>query len=957
MRHKRILNLAIASALGLLAPVSVNAFGLGKIEINSALNEPFSAEIPVTALKFDEADNLQVRLASVAEFEKSGLERNFILTDFSFEVVQNSASDVVIKIASNKSVREPLLDFLLTATAGNGRLIREYTVLLDPPKHVLAKPQTTQNLEPVVSDTRQTASPSAPEAQRNNVVTTPSYQSDQYGVTTSTDTLWNIAKKVRPNNAVSMNQMMVSLLNENPHAFRHNNINGLKTGEAITVPSLNDINKLSKAEATQIVKQQNQQWKNRNKPAVVTQTEVSEPIETTVDTAPFFNEDLSAGGSEQLGATDDSDSMNEAAAESKLSLVTPSQGSETVDDATSPLGNEQLEQLQEQLTFAQETIEAQAQQNIDIQSRMDAMEEQLETMRRLISLKDADLARLQDLLEEEQQDDPSINEQLESALDTTVENVNELVENAEEVAQELGQNIQEKASELEADVFASDESTQAEAEAMQADKLTSQAETSESQEQAQTDSSDSTVNTVINTVTDLTGYERESVEKTVEQATSFFEKNKIPLSVAGLLILVILLLLMRRKKDDVAEEDETESPIVITEAVEDSEDDVEDITDSESTTASEVSEVNVKTAADLIEQADVFVGYADYAQARTSLEQARFIEPDNRDAVTKLLFVLYKQQQAEKFIQLIADAGLDESDEQWSEIAEWGSELAPDSELFSSAETEVDEFEPEPEAVEEQEQLVDEPEVAEAETIAFESDFGTETSEDSLDIDTTTLDEVETTEVQEEPQADGNDSYLEFDVSDYQTDTQDDSLEVGQDTSQEPDLTLDISESSEQDLTSDVDLTTGFEASELDDLNTSNENDEFDLDLNFSEQTETSELETNDLSLDDSLSFELDQLDETNSVDSDDSLSLDTDLNTEAELNSLDISTSTSSSELEFDLDNFDEIDEAETKLDLAVAYIDMGDPDGAKSILEEVIADGSDEQKSRAQELLDSLS
>jgi pilus assembly protein FimV len=439
MRNKRILNLAIASALGLLAPVSVHAFGLGKIQIDSALNEPFSAQIPVTALKSGEASNLQVRLASNEEFEKAGLERNFILTDFTFEIVKNSATDVVIKVTSTKSVREPLLDFLLTASAGNGRLIREYTVLLDPPTHVMAKPQTQQLLSSPLTDSDATIDETTVEQLAKPVtsIVSTQYDNNQYGVTTSTDTLWNIAKKVRPSTDITMNQMMIALLNENTKAFSNQNINGLKKGYAITIPSATQISAISKQQANQAVREQNEQWKNRNRsvtpttaPAAVDSVNLNQSKASQTDQ---LNEQISSA---VIGGN------GTAETESKLSLVTPSQGEQISDDANSELGDENLQTISEQLTYAQETIEAQAQQNIEIESRMAAMEEQLETMRRLISLKDADLARLQSLLEEEQQDDAGFEEQLETVLDAAIEG-------KENIAEELGDRIDESNDNLE----------------------------------------------------------------------------------------------------------------------------------------------------------------------------------------------------------------------------------------------------------------------------------------------------------------------------------------------------------------------------------------------------------------------------------------------------------------------------------------------------------------------------
>jgi pilus assembly protein FimV len=164
------------------------------------------------------------------------------------------------------------------------------------------------------------------------------------------------------------------------------------------------------------------------------------------------------------------------------------------------------------------------------------------------------------------------------------------------------------------------------------------------------------------------------------------------------------------------------------------------------------------------------------------------------------------------------------------------------------------------------------------------------------------------------------------------------SLSVGSDSTDQD--VFDIDKVEANDL---PDLSLDIETQELDKT-------DYELDITNSEDTDTVSTE---LSLDDSLTLEIDKLD----VDDDLTLNIDSaDNNIDSDLDFDSSDLASSGGELEFDLDNFDEIDEAETKLDLAVAYIDMGDPDGAKSILDEVITDGNDEQKSRAQDLLASL-
>lgn len=143
MQKKILSSLLLASAL----PFNVHALGLGDIEVYSALNQPLDAEIEITAAKPGEADSLLVKLASEQAFLKSGVERPFMLTKLKFKASYKADGTPIIKITSPKSVREPFLNFLVDVEWPRGRLVREYTILLDPPSFSTRQPVTTASPE------------------------------------------------------------------------------------------------------------------------------------------------------------------------------------------------------------------------------------------------------------------------------------------------------------------------------------------------------------------------------------------------------------------------------------------------------------------------------------------------------------------------------------------------------------------------------------------------------------------------------------------------------------------------------------------------------------------------------------------------------------------------------------------------------------------------------------------
>ena len=133
----------------LLSPVTLYALGLGEIRLNSALNQPFDAEIELIAPTVDELASLKVGLASNELFSRYGLDRPSYLSNFDFSISRSRDGRATIKVRSNRSVTEPFVTLLVEASWARGRLLREYTVLLDPP--VFMPSQSQAQAQPPVS--------------------------------------------------------------------------------------------------------------------------------------------------------------------------------------------------------------------------------------------------------------------------------------------------------------------------------------------------------------------------------------------------------------------------------------------------------------------------------------------------------------------------------------------------------------------------------------------------------------------------------------------------------------------------------------------------------------------------------------------------------------------------------------------------------------------------------------
>ena len=193
----------------------------------------------------------------------------------------------MIRVTTRQPVREPFLDFLIEASWSKGHLLRQYTLLVDPP--------VTMPTAPPVPRTPVRQAPSSPRAveQAPPPVRAPvpaqvapprvpaaSGGVDKYGPVKRNETLWDIAKRVRPDSDISMQQMMIALLRANPDAFTANNINNLKAGATLQIPRREEILSLDKRAAIREASRQFTEWQQ------VRETGQSVAAETATETAP-----------------------------------------------------------------------------------------------------------------------------------------------------------------------------------------------------------------------------------------------------------------------------------------------------------------------------------------------------------------------------------------------------------------------------------------------------------------------------------------------------------------------------------------------------------------------------------------------------------------------------------------------------------------------------------------------
>lgn len=295
-RTARILP-SVLAALFVFLPVTGHALGLGKLKVHSSLNQPLDAEIDFTSLTETELKGLTVGLASRADFAAAGVERTVFLAQIKFTVNRRADGRYALQFSTPAPIEEPFLHLLLQIDWSGGRLVREYTALIDPPYQIPAK-------APAVEPPRVAASATDPARAASAVTEEPPYTPPASGdaalasdgwplesgeappdkpITTQTtakgrigpapswantashtirrgETLWSIVKKVRGDPQVSIEQAALAIYRQNRDAFYGDNLNNVRAGKILRLPAREDVAALSREQARGAFQAQFDAW-------------------------------------------------------------------------------------------------------------------------------------------------------------------------------------------------------------------------------------------------------------------------------------------------------------------------------------------------------------------------------------------------------------------------------------------------------------------------------------------------------------------------------------------------------------------------------------------------------------------------------------------------------------------------------------------------------------------------
>src|SRR5690554_701464 len=820
----KVRKLAVALALaGGLGSGMAQALGLGEIELQSWLNEPLDAEISLRQSAGVAPGDVFVNVAPETAYQRVGLERHQFLSKLKFEVVTGADGNLLINVSSREPVREPYLNFLLELTWPNGRLMREYAVLVDPPVYAEdsgAREQVSAPVASTAAPARQTTIRSSESVRRQAAVERAparGYQADSFGPTGPSDTLWTIAQRMRPDNSVSMQQVMLAIQDLNPDAFIDGNINKLKRGQVLRAPTLDQIQARTKAEATRVVARQNEEIQSP-RPVDATRT-------AQADTAPAQSDGTAAP-----------DELKLLVAEEETTPRTGEEGGSAGGDGTQAGGADAG------AAVALEELEATRREKDELSSRLQDMEEQVKTLQRLLELKNTQLAELQGMTEDEAAAALSAEAQGETAeagaavADTTGAGSDEdAVQAAGDVAESEGESAADDAEVAGGDEAAIEDGSAAAAEDQAVDGTGSE----EAAADADADAGAEVEVAEGAEATDVAGDEQGEVAEAVEPeaasapvAAAPVQESKpqqqpVPaqpvkekgffgqfidtimgnplyqIALGGGLILLLLLLLLVARKNAKREKD------FYDEFNREDDGSGEDAVDLGVAGVAGAAGEGVEETADALAEAETYIAYGRNDQAVQVLETAISREPSRADLRLKLLSVYADNQDHDAFEKqygevaaLEDDVALQEAEairarldeaEAMPSIDDLESQLRSDS--FSLTESEPEQAEP----VAEQDQpiewtLPDELKADEFEASVDEvkeNEFGELESDSALETD-------------------AEDNSLEFDLSEFELDDEDsvelETEETGESKTEEPaaDEELDLDLESEEELSLEI---------------------------------------------------------------------------------------------------------------------------------------------------------
>ena len=742
---RKLLGAIVAAALFL--PETAYTLGLGEIEVSSALNQKLNANIELLSATPEDTETIIVKLASRKEFSRAGLDRPYLLNDLRFksEIIDGVPH---IKVTSSSPIREPFLNFLVEIDWPNGHLLREYTVLLDPPvfmTQVASPAATTQggtsastgfrpsssgstNVVPVVTPgvvasprpaagsvapAPQIQQQAQPQAVPQTYIPAPYLQQQatinqppgSYRIK-SGDTAWSLANAMMPDQSITVEQMMIAMLRSNPESFIGENINGLKRGYILRVPDYNEIVSINPQDARALVREQAALWRQYQQTQAGGQPSSAMPADAMGGSA-YSDDDAGVSGEE----------------DAYLEIVSAGSGTSTMSgkDPTEMTAQE----LRAELAFARERVETERVEKEALQQRIDSLEQNLSDMKGLLSIEDDALSDIQALGQpagsqtQGEMLEPDMVEGAVAEMDESIAETDDML-----AEQRLDDAISEETEIADSDMATTEDGTETEEgeSAVFLDETSADAESAEEMAESAEPMQEEVV------AEDSITPQPQVVSQPPADPLSKLLSDPILLAAAGgglLLILAVIGLIIKKRReaaedneaplamdmnaddlesvaDDIAAEETAEAEVESLSAEQTAEPDTAEEFDSDSTMILDssvedtiITEDSESALADedeprddVIAEADVYLAYGIYQQAEELLTQAIADNPDRDDYRVKLAETHYASKNAEAFVDVASEikkrAG-DDNTPAWKKVMVMGQDLCADNQMFQGS--------------------------------------------------------------------------------------------------------------------------------------------------------------------------------------------------------------------------------------------------------------------------------
>ena len=368
------------TALAMVTPGFAIAIEVGRHQLHSYLNEPLSMDVPITDLDGVRPDQIRVSLAPDSAFDAVGIDLDFFLRQLTFEVSEQGRNGALLTIRSERAVREPFLNFLVDVNWPDGKLMREFSVLLDPPSYAddpaISAPQVSRPATSQAPTTPSRPAVSRPAAADSVAAETDARQTRQVS---AADTLWGIASDARPSSNLSVQQTLVAIQQLNEHAFIDGNVNLVREGAVLRLPTAEEVQAVSAQDAVARLDAQNNQFEQARQQRTATQ----QPTMVGSD-------------------GEDVESAEAGPSEGQLRLISEASDAAT-NGSSSGDGTASLAAggLQDELARREETIDQLTRDNAELSDQISDLREQIQTAQRLMTLQSQQLDVLQQRLMQE----------------------------------------------------------------------------------------------------------------------------------------------------------------------------------------------------------------------------------------------------------------------------------------------------------------------------------------------------------------------------------------------------------------------------------------------------------------------------------------------------------------------------------------------------------------------------